>query len=78
MGQRKKPAAEGAAATQFKRGRRPHDAKTLEFENVADLVRKLGAEKKRVMRNGEEEEMTWAERSLRLTVERAVNGNVRA
>lgn len=67
----------GFARTRFKKGRRPHNAKVLEFETIADLVKCLGSERKRVALNGEEVEMTWAERSLRLTVDRALKGNRR-
>ena len=58
--------------------RRPHNArKAEEFANIAELVRRLAAEKKRVTINGKEVEMSWAERSFRLTVERALAGNRR-
>ena len=62
---------------QFKRGQRPHNAKVLEFATIADLVRYLGAEQKKVTVNGKETKMSWAERSLRLTLDRALKGNVR-
>lgn len=62
----------------FKKSRRPHNATTgAEFSSIAELVEKLGAEKKRVTINGEEIEMSWAERSFRLTVDRAIAGNRR-
>ncbi len=61
----------------FKRGRRPHNAKVLDFDTIGDLVRKLGAEPKKVTVDGKEVEMSWAERLLRLTLERALKGNIR-
>jgi hypothetical protein len=64
--------------SKFTKGRRPHNASTGEqFEDVGELVCKLAAEKKRVSVNGQEVEMSWAERSLRLTVERALSGERR-
>jgi hypothetical protein len=77
MAAKSKSARRKTNSGQFQAGRRPHNAKPLDFENVADLVRKLGSESKRVSLNGREVDMTWAERSLRLTIERAINGNVR-
>ncbi|MGI8705822.1 MAG: hypothetical protein ACR2JJ_08535 [Sphingomicrobium sp.] len=64
--------------TQFKSGRRPHNArKGEEFGSIAELICRLGAEMKRVTINGKEVEMSWAERSFRLTVDRALTGNRR-
>ena len=58
--------------------KRPHNAKTgIKFDNLPELILRLGAEKKLVNLNGAETEMVWAERSLRLTVERALAGNRR-
>lgn len=63
---------------QFRKGRRPHNARDgREFGSVAELIQSLGAEIKQVKVNGAEVEMTWAERSFRLTIERALAGNRR-
>ncbi len=63
---------------QFQNGRRPHNArKGEEFASFGELVRQLGAEPKRVKVNGKEVLMCWAERSLRLTLERALAGGRR-
>ncbi len=62
----------------FQKGRRPHNARRGEdHSTVAELVCRLAAEKKRVSINGKEVEMSWAERSFRLTVDRALAGNRR-
>jgi hypothetical protein len=64
--------------SKFEKGRRPHNAlKGQEFGDVGDLIRNLAAEAKRVTIDGEEVEMSWAERSFRLTIERAIAGNRR-
>ncbi len=58
--------------------RQPHNAKVdRDFDDIHELTRKLGSEMKRVTLNGEAVEMTWAERSLRLLVDRALAGNRR-
>jgi hypothetical protein len=77
MAKKEHSGGSGGKRGQFKKGRRPHNAKTLEFDNIGDLVRKLGAEPRRVLMNGKEVEMTAAERSLRLAIDRALKGNVR-
>ncbi len=62
--------------TKPKSGRRPHNAKKgEEFGNISELICRLGAEMKRVTINGKESEMSWAERSFRLTIDRALAGN---
>ena len=62
----------------FKKGRRPHNAgKGHEFETVGELFNSLAAEPKTVTVNGEEVQMSWAERSFRLTIDRALSGNRR-
>jgi hypothetical protein len=67
-----------ASKSQFQKGRRPHNAgKGEEFSSTADLVRILAAEKKRVTIDGKEVEISWAERSFRLTIGRALGGNRR-
>lgn len=70
----KKPRSTGG---EFKKGRRPHNARKEEFGDIAELVRKLGSEKKFATINGTEVEMSWAERSFRLTVDRAIAGQRR-
>jgi hypothetical protein len=61
--------------SRFEKGRRPHNAsKTQEFADVGELFRNLAAEKKRVTINGEQVEMSWAERSFRVTIDRAISG----
>lgn len=58
--------------------RRPHNAKVdQDFDDIHQLTRRLGSEIKRVTLNGKPVEMTWAERSLRLLVDRALAGNRR-
>ena len=67
-----------AARAGRRRRRKPHNAKTgHEFESLGELVDKLGAEPMRVTLDGEEVEMSWAERSLRVSVDRALAGNRR-
>ena len=69
---------DGGSTTRFRKGRRPHNANLgQDFGSVGELVRSLGSEKKLVRIEGEDVEMTWAERSLRLTIERALTGNRR-
>lgn len=59
-------------------GREPHNARRgAEFGNVAELARILAAETKMVTVNGQEVQMAWAERSFRLTIDRALAGNRR-
>jgi hypothetical protein len=62
----------------FKKGREPHNASTgEEFGNIAELVRRLAAETKRVRINGDDVAMSWAERSFRLAIDRALAGSRR-
>lgn len=56
--------------------RPPHNAK-IDNDDIHELARRLGSEMKRVIVNGEVTEMPWAERSLRLLVDRALTGNRR-
>jgi hypothetical protein len=59
-----------------RRGRRPHNArKGQDFADICELVCNLAAETKKVTVDGEEVEMSWGERSFRLTLERALSGN---
>ncbi len=63
-------------STSFKRGRKPHNARApLEHDSLADLVRQVGSETRKVLKGGETVEMTRTERTLRLQVERALEGN---
>ena len=65
-------------SSRFRRGRKPHNAnRGLEFANVAELIATIGAEPKRLGVDGQQVEMSWAERSFRLTVDRALKGNRR-
>ncbi len=64
--------------SRFREGRRPHNAgKGEEFGDIAELVKRVGAETKRVTINGQEVKMSWIERSFRLTLDRALAGNRR-
>src|SRR4051812_27375751 len=66
----------GSNAGSFMAGREPHNShKGFEFGNVAELATLLAAEPKKVMIDGREVEMSGAERSFRLTIERALAGN---
>jgi len=62
-----------------KRAKRPpHNAKIdFKYDDVGELTRKLGSELKRVTLDGQEVEMMWAERALRLLIDRALAGNRR-
>lgn len=65
-------------ANSSKSARRPHNARKGEdFADIGELMQKLAAETKRVVIDGKEVEMSWGERSFRLTVERALSGNRR-
>ena len=66
-----------AGRGRFKQGRMPHNAKVPTYADIGDLVRAVGAEPKSVTINGQEVSMTWSERSLRLSIELAINGNTR-
>ena len=82
---RKKPtrpalgtAGEASKRTQFKRGRKPHNARPAsEYQSVEEIVKRVGSEPRRVRLRGEEVEMSRAERTMRLQVERALEGKVR-
>ena len=67
----------GARGGRFQKGRMPHNAKVATYDDIADLVRAIGAEPKRATVRGEEVSMSWSERSLRLSIERAINGQTR-
>lgn len=72
------PTSEPGSTTQFRKGRRPHNAgKGEDFGNIAELVKRVGGETKRVTVNGQEARMSWIERSFRLTLDRALAGNRR-
>ena len=56
----------------------PHNAKLgHDYATLAELVRQVGSDRKLVTVAGETTEMSWAERSLRLTIDRALSGKVR-
>ena len=61
----------------YKPGRRPHNAFTPADASLKDVVLRIANERHEVTINGERQTMTRKERVFRLTVERAVNGNVR-
>ena len=69
---------QGQAGTQFKKGRRPHNAsRGHQFESLGELVEKIGAETRRVNVDGKEVQMSRAERLARLTIDRAISGDRR-
>lgn len=61
----------------YKQGRRPHNAVTPADASLKDVVLRIANELHEVTINGERRTLTRKERVFRLTVERAVNGNVR-
>jgi hypothetical protein len=68
----------GRGQNGFRKGRRPHNSGAgHSFENLSQLVEKLGAEEKQFTVNGETVRMTAAELSFRRTVERALGGSRR-
>lgn len=77
---RTKEASRGRASSgRFRGGRKPHNVKPAEhISGLQDLVIKVGSETRSVMLQGEAVEMSRAERALRLTVERALEGKVGA
>ena len=58
--------------------RRPHNAKAnIDYDDIPELIRKLGAERMTVKVGLEVREMSRAEAGLRQMVERALAGNRR-
>ena len=67
----------GDGEGRFKKGRMPHNAKVPTYADFGDLVRSVGAAPKSVTINGQEVSMPWSERSMRLSVDRAIKGQTR-
>ena len=64
-----------ATGSQFKRGRKPHNATSApDFENLAELIQLVGSEPRKVLVGGKTVEMTRSERMMRLQLERAMQG----
>ena len=61
----------------YKPGHRPHNAVTPTDHSLKDVVLRIANELHEVSINGEPRTISRAERVFRLTVERAVKGNVR-
>ena len=74
----KKPAEPAAQKSRYKKGRRPHNARPADdYLSLEDLVQKVGSEPRKVMINGELVEMSRCERTLRLVIAKALEGNAR-
>ena len=73
----KAESGESTSKGRYKPGRRPHNAFTPGDGSLKDVVLRIANERHEVTINGERQTMTRKERVFRLTVERAVNGNVR-
>jgi hypothetical protein len=61
----------------FKTGRRPHNAPTSRDLSLKDLVLRIASEPRSVVIDGKARVITRAERILRLTVARALEGKAR-
>ncbi|NTZ43289.1 hypothetical protein G7A66_09360 [Altererythrobacter sp. SALINAS58] len=68
----------GGKATECKKPRRPHNAHRVKIEVLEELVLKVGAEPRKVMKDGEVITMSRAECVMRAEVEAALGGQVRA
>jgi hypothetical protein len=70
-----RPPEGSATGSQFKRGRKPHNATSApDFENLAELIQLVGSEPRKVLVAGKTVEMTRSERMMRLQLERAMQG----
>ena len=70
-----RPPEGSATGSQFKRGRKPHNASSApDYESVAELIQVVGSEPRKVLVGGETVEMTGTERMMRLQLERAMQG----
>lgn len=71
-------AREPKAKTRYKKGRKPHNARPSDdYLSLEELVRKVGSEPREAVLDGEVVEMSRCERTFRLMVGRALEGNAR-
>lgn len=71
-------APEGSRKTLFKAGRKPHNVPPpKQYDSLHELVKVIGSQPRTVFINGKSIEMSLAERTLRLQVNRALEGKVR-
>jgi hypothetical protein len=69
------PPEGSGTGSQFKRGRKPHNAPSApDYKNLAELIQLVGSEPRKVLVGGKTVEMTRSERMMRLQLERAMQG----
>jgi hypothetical protein len=74
----KNPAEPAAPKTTYKKGRKPHNATpAADYLSLEDLVQKVGSGPRKVLIDGELVEMSRCERTFRLVIGRALEGNAR-